>query len=62
MINPSRDLPRIVHTAVPLTVGTRLTVPSDFEGLFLLANIGYFTVLPVQLIARSTTLAMVRYV
>ncbi|KAF3922631.1 hypothetical protein ABW21_db0200653 [Orbilia brochopaga] len=47
MKNPSRDLPRVIHSAMPLVIVC-----------YLLANISYFFVLPSSVIASSTTVAV----
>ncbi|KKK13291.1 putative amino acid transporter [Aspergillus rambellii] len=45
--NPNRDLPRVIHTAMPLVILS-----------YLLANISYFLVLPHSTIAASDTIAV----
>ncbi|KAK3896951.1 amino acid permease-domain-containing protein [Staphylotrichum tortipilum] len=45
--NPSRDLPRVIHTAMPLVIVS-----------YLLANIAYFLVLPLDTINSSNTVAV----
>ncbi|AEO63294.1 uncharacterized protein THITE_70334 [Thermothielavioides terrestris NRRL 8126] len=45
--NPSRDLPRVIHTAMPLVIAS-----------YLLANIAYFFVLPLETINSSNTVAV----
>ncbi len=45
--NPSRDLPRVIHTAMPMVIVS-----------YLLANISYFLVLPLQTINSSNTVAV----
>lgn len=45
--NPSRDLPRVIHTAMPLVILS-----------YLLANISYIFVLPLNLINNSNTVAV----
>ncbi|KAK3370185.1 amino acid permease-domain-containing protein [Podospora didyma] len=45
--NPSRDLPRVIHTAMPLVIIS-----------YLLANIAYFLVLPLKTINSSNTVAV----
>ncbi|KAK4127502.1 hypothetical protein N657DRAFT_669335 [Parathielavia appendiculata] len=45
--NPSRDLPRVIHTAMPLVILS-----------YLLANIAYFLVLPLETINSSNTVAV----
>ncbi|KAB8069592.1 amino acid permease-domain-containing protein [Aspergillus leporis] len=45
--NPNRDLPRVLHTAMPLVILC-----------YLLANISYFLVLPHATIAASNTIAV----
>ncbi|KAF3920335.1 hypothetical protein ABW20_dc0100802 [Dactylellina cionopaga] len=47
MKNPSRDLPRVIHSAMPLVIVC-----------YILANISYFFVLPSSVIASSTTVAV----
>ena len=46
-ISPSRDLPRVIHTAMPLVIIS-----------YLLANIAYFFVLPVAAITSTNTVAV----
>ncbi|KAK4104847.1 hypothetical protein N658DRAFT_191231 [Parathielavia hyrcaniae] len=45
--NPSRDLPRVIHTAMPLVILS-----------YILANIAYFLVLPLETINSSNTVAV----
>ncbi|KAK4110018.1 hypothetical protein N656DRAFT_758682 [Canariomyces notabilis] len=45
--NPSRDLPRVIHTAMPLVIIS-----------YILANIAYFFVLPFDTINSSNTVAV----
>ena len=45
--NPSRDLPRVIHTSLPLVILC-----------YLLANISYFFVLPTHIIESSNTVAV----
>ncbi|KAK5993596.1 Solute carrier family 7 member 6 [Cladobotryum mycophilum] len=45
--NPSRDLPRVIHTAMPLVIFS-----------YVLANIAYFLVLPIAAINGSNTVAV----
>lgn len=45
--NPNRDLPRVVHSAMPLVIVS-----------FLLANVSYFLVLPHSTIEASNTVAV----
>jgi amino acid transporter len=45
--NPQRDLPRVIHTSLPLVIIC-----------YLLANISYFLVLPASLIESSNTVAV----
>lgn len=45
--NPSRDLPRVIHTAMPAVIAA-----------YLLANMAYFFVLPLAVIERSNTVAV----
>ncbi|CAJ2507393.1 Uu.00g085790.m01.CDS01 [Anthostomella pinea] len=45
--NPSRDLPRVIHTAMPLVIIC-----------YLLANLSYFLVLPLATINNSNTVAV----
>ncbi|KAK3325268.1 amino acid permease-domain-containing protein [Apodospora peruviana] len=45
--NPSRDLPRVIHTAMPLVIVS-----------YILANIAYFLVLPLETINSSNTVAV----
>ncbi|KAK0635255.1 amino acid permease-domain-containing protein [Bombardia bombarda] len=45
--NPSRDLPRVIHTAMPLVIVS-----------YILANIAYFLVLPLATINSSNTVAV----
>ena len=45
--NPSRDLPRVLHTAMPIVILA-----------YLLANVAYFFVLPLDAIEKSNTVAV----
>ncbi|KIX09447.1 uncharacterized protein Z518_00527 [Rhinocladiella mackenziei CBS 650.93] len=45
--NPSRDLPRVIHTAMPAVIAC-----------YLLANISYIFVLPIETINKSNTVAV----
>lgn len=45
--NPTRDLPRVIHTAMPLVILS-----------YLLANVAYFFVLPLSTINHSNTVAV----
>jgi amino acid transporter len=45
--NPNRDLPRVIHTAMPLVIIS-----------YLLANVAYFFVLPLGVIESSNTVAV----
>lgn len=45
--NPKRDLPRVIHTAMPLVIAS-----------YLFANIAYFFVLPMAVIESSDTVAV----
>ncbi|KAJ9131104.1 Asc-type amino acid transporter 1 [Pleurostoma richardsiae] len=45
--NPSRDLPRVIHTAMPLVILS-----------YVLANVAYFLVLPLATINSSNTVAV----
>ncbi|KAH8712208.1 amino acid permease-domain-containing protein [Phaeosphaeriaceae sp. PMI808] len=45
--NPARDLPRVIHTSLPLVILS-----------YLLANISYFLVLPTSIIESSNTVAV----
>jgi len=47
MKNPTRDLPRVIHLAMPLVIVS-----------YILANISYFFVLPSAVIASSNTIAV----
>lgn len=46
-INPTRDLPRVIHTSLPLVIVS-----------YLLANVAYFFVLPTVVINSSNTVAV----
>ncbi|KAJ9662661.1 hypothetical protein H2201_005945 [Coniosporium apollinis] len=46
-INPARDLPRVIHTSLPLVIAS-----------YILANIAYFFVLPLSTIESSNTVAV----
>jgi len=46
-INPTRDLPRVIHTSLPLVIIS-----------YLLANIAYFFVLPESVINSTNTVAV----
>ncbi|PHH70752.1 hypothetical protein CDD80_5760 [Ophiocordyceps camponoti-rufipedis] len=45
--NPSRDLPRVMHTAMPLVILC-----------YTLANVAYFLVLPIEVVNESNTVAV----
>ncbi|KAF2710685.1 hypothetical protein K504DRAFT_428896 [Pleomassaria siparia CBS 279.74] len=45
--NPTRDLPRVIHTSLPLVIIS-----------YILANISYFLVLPADVIESSNTVAV----
>ncbi|KAF6808903.1 amino acid transporter [Colletotrichum sojae] len=45
--NPSRDLPRVIHTAMPLVILS-----------YVLANVAYFLVLPIAAVNTSNTIAV----
>lgn len=45
--NPSRDLPRVIHSAMPLVIVS-----------YVLANVAYFLVLPVEQVNGSNTVAV----
>ncbi|TEY80320.1 hypothetical protein BOTCAL_0039g00170 [Botryotinia calthae] len=45
--NPTRDLPRVIHTAMPLVILS-----------YILANVAYFFVLPLKAINASNTVAV----
>ncbi|GAB0134420.1 hypothetical protein EsDP_00002794 [Epichloe bromicola] len=45
--NPSRDLPRVIHSAMPLVIVS-----------YVLANVAYFLVLPVEEVNSSNTVAV----
>ncbi|KAG9232112.1 amino acid transporter-like protein [Amylocarpus encephaloides] len=45
--NPTRDLPRVIHTAMPLVILS-----------YILANVAYFFVLPLDVISDSDTVAV----
>ncbi|KAF2859204.1 amino acid transporter [Piedraia hortae CBS 480.64] len=47
MINPGRDLPRVMHTSLPLVITA-----------YLLANLAYVFVLPAEMINHSNTVAV----
>ncbi|MCJ1241863.1 hypothetical protein MMC14_009869 [Varicellaria rhodocarpa] len=46
-VNPSRDLPRVIHTAMPLVIVS-----------YLMANVAYIFVLPPAIIDSSNTIAV----
>jgi len=46
-INPSRDLPRVIHTSLPLVIAC-----------YLVANTAYFLVLPLSITSSSQTIAV----
>lgn len=46
--NPSRDLPRVIHTAMPLVIIS-----------YILANVAYFFVLPIAAINSSNAVAVI---
>lgn len=49
MKHPSRDLPRVIHTAMPVVITS-----------YLLANTAYYLVLSNAVISQSNTIAVVR--
>lgn len=49
MKHPTRDLPRVIHTAIPIVIVS-----------YLLANTAYYLVLPGAVISQSNTIAVVR--
>ncbi|KAL9084725.1 MAG: hypothetical protein Q9159_005080 [Coniocarpon cinnabarinum] len=46
-INPTRDLPRVIHTSLPMVIIA-----------YLLANVAYFLVLPLKVTSGSQTIAV----
>ena len=48
MKHASRDLPRVIHTAMPVVIVS-----------YLLANVSYYLVLPGEVVGRSNTIAVV---
>ncbi|KAF1811039.1 putative amino acid transporter [Eremomyces bilateralis CBS 781.70] len=46
-INPTRDLPRVIHTSLPIVICS-----------YLLANVAYYLVLPIHIIESSNTVAV----
>jgi hypothetical protein len=60
MKNPSRDLSRVIHSAEPLVIRTLPAVRELTSVAYLAANIGYFAVLPMNIITSSETIALVR--
>lgn len=46
-INPARDVPRVIHTAIPVVIVS-----------YLLANVAYFLVLPLRVSEGSNTIAL----
>jgi hypothetical protein len=59
MKNPGRDIPRVVHTAVPIVISCNISFLCLIVVSFVIANIGYFAVLPVSVVINSKTLALV---
>ncbi|KAF2752721.1 amino acid transporter [Pseudovirgaria hyperparasitica] len=47
MVNPHRDLPRVIHTSIPIVIVS-----------YILANVAYFFVLPMDVIESSNTVAV----
>lgn len=47
MLNPARDIPRVVHAAQPLVIGA-----------YVLANLAYFAVLPLDDVQKTHTIAL----
>ena len=46
-VNPTRDLPRVIHTSLPIVIT-----------FYLLANVAYFLVLPLKVTSTSQTIAV----
>jgi hypothetical protein len=59
MKNPGRDIPRVVHTAVPIVISCNIYFLCLTLVSFVITNIGYFAVLPVSVVINSKTLALV---
>lgn len=59
MKNPSRDLSRVIHSAQPLVICNSCVLLSLTIVSYLMANVGYFAVLPMSVIASSETIALV---
>lgn len=47
LLQPGRDLPRVIHTSMPLVIGA-----------YILANLAYFFVLPFSVITATNTVAV----
>jgi amino acid transporter len=47
MVDPGRDLPKVIHTALPLVIVS-----------YILANLAYIFVLPIDIIRQSNTIAV----
>jgi amino acid transporter len=47
MVDPARDLPKVIHTALPLVIVS-----------YILANLAYIFVLPTEIIQHSNTIAV----
>lgn len=58
MKNPGRDMPRVIHTALPVVICLFVLKLSD-EGAFVGANLGYFAVLPMEIVTNSRTIGLV---
>ena len=59
MKNPSRDLSRVIHSAVPIVISIHQDFRAHDVVSYLAANIGYFAVLPMNIITSSETIALV---
>ena len=59
MRNPGKDLPRVIHTAVPSVICKYYSFTGSNKGAFAAANLGYFTVLPWTVMSDSHTIGLV---
>lgn len=59
MKNPGRDIPPVIHTAVPIVISFELFLRPLTLVSFVITNVGYFAVLPTAVVINTKTLALV---
>lgn len=59
--NPTRDLPWVIHTAAPIVMGSFVLTHEDLRVIasYVAANVGFFAVLPKEVVFTSETVALV---